>query len=104
MWDKINRKEAFREIRLIIYIVIVVNGIYIQFFTPFYTLCDRTENSCILCGMRQAISKLLMLDFCGAYKSNSGIIIIMVFVCIIFIDLILIIKEGLKYLIYENKK
>ena len=106
MRHKINRKEAFREIRLIIYIVIVINGIYIQFFTPFYTLCDRTEDSCILCGMRQAISKLLMLDFYGAYNSNPGIVVILIFVCIMLIDLVLIIKGGqnFQYLKIRNDK
>ena len=104
MRHKINRKESFREIRLIIYIVIIINGIYIQFFARFYTLCDRTEHSCILCGMRQAISKLLMLDFYGAYNSNTGIIVILVFVCIMLIDLVLIIKCALKFLISKDKK
>ena len=93
MGHKMDRRKAFNEIRLIVYAVIVANGIFIQYFNSFHTLCERGQNSCMACGMRQAISRLLMLDFYGAYKSNHGIIVIIFFACVMIIDIGVMIKN-----------
>ncbi len=93
MGHKTNKREAFNEIRLIVYAVIVVNGIYIQYFAPFHTLCELEQNSCLMCGMRQAINLLLLLDFYGAYRSNHGIIVIIIFACVMIIDVVFIFKN-----------
>lgn len=93
---KIDKKSAFNEVRIIIYFVIMINGVYIQYFAPFHTLCEKAQNSCIMCGMRHAINYLFTLNLRKAYESNPGIIVIIALTIIIIMDVLFILKHFRK--------
>lgn len=84
------KKQAFKETRLIVYIVLLINGLIFYNLKPFQYLCDDGAIKCSMCGMRKAIDKLLTFDLYGAYLSNHYIVLVVIFFLIAIIDVIFI--------------
>lgn len=75
-----NYKQiALENVRITIYVVIIVNGLFIQYIAPFHYLCDYDGYSCLMCGMRYAVDEVLKGNFSNAYQSNPIIIVLIVF-------------------------
>jgi hypothetical protein len=91
--------RAFREVRLIIYIVLFGNGIFVQYFSPMHYLCDYDGYYCSMCGMRKAIDSLISLEYIEAYESNPYIILVVLIGIVISIDTIYILTKW-----YSEKK
>ena len=75
--------QSFIEARIILYIVLVINFVVVYKLSPFNSLCDEGMNACLMCGMRNAVDRIIAFDFLGAYNSNKYIVIILL--CFIFI-------------------
>ena len=75
--------QSFIEARIILYVVLVINFVVVYKISPFNSLCDEGTNHCLMCGMRNAVDKLIALDFSGAYNSNEYIVIVLL--CFVFI-------------------
>lgn len=80
------KKTGFESVRIIIYAVLILNGLFVQYIAPFHYLCDYEGYSCPLCGMRTAIDLLLALDWNGAVESNPLVIAIAIVFCLMLID------------------
>lgn len=76
MWNKELYRNAFRSARFCIYGILLLNGIFIQWFAPFHYLCDFSEKKCFACGMRTAVDLSLQGRFAEAYASNHLILVI----------------------------
>ncbi len=81
--ENIYKWKWFNEARLILYLVLITNFIIVYKYKPIASLCDNDNKYCSLCGMRNAVDKLMTLDFLGAYNSNKYIFIVLL--CFIFI-------------------
>ena len=90
------KRRAFQEVRLIIYAVLIGNGIFVQYFSPLHYMCDYEGYSCSMCGMRTAIDCLTKLQFREAFESNRHIIILLIIGLLMLLDSVLIIKEWSK--------
>lgn len=87
------KKQAFKETRLIVYIVLFLNGLIVYKLKPFQCLCDDSAIKCSMCGMRKAIDELLTFDFHGAYLSNHYIVLILIYFFVSIVDIIFILKN-----------
>ena len=85
--------RAFQEVRLIIYAVLIGNGIFVQYLSSMHYLCDYDGYSCSMCGMRTAINYVTSFQLKKACESNPYIVVLMVIGLLILIDSILIIKK-----------
>ena len=90
---------VFQEVRLILYAVIIGNGILVQYLFDLHYMCDYEGYTCSMCGMRTAIDYITKLQFKEAFKSNSYIIILFFFGLLMLLDSASIIKK-----MYKNYK
>ena len=75
-----NYKQiAFENVRMILYAVVIINGLFIQYIAPFHYLCDYDNYSCIMCGMRYAVDEMMKGHIFDAYQSNHFIIVLLGF-------------------------
>lgn len=91
------KKRAFKETRLIVYIVLLINGLVIYKLKLFQYLCDDGTTKCWACGMRKAIHKLVTLDFYGAYLSNHYIVLVVIFFFIAIVDIVFIFINNVSH-------
>ena len=80
------KNKVFREVRLLIYIVIVLNALLIQYVLPLDYRCNYKGYSCPMCGMRTAIDSAFNLDFKSAINSNPYFVLVLVAVIVMFVD------------------
>ena len=78
MKDKGVILESIRSVRWNLYLIFLANTVFIQFFAPFQYACDFTEERCITCGLRTAVSLFLQGRFAEAYQSNKLIVVIVI--------------------------
>lgn len=97
------KRRVFQEVRINIYIAIIINGLLIQFINPFHFLCDNESISCMFCGMRTAINLIIAGEINLAYKSNRLIILIIVIAVIMVLDIIHILYFRIKMNMLKNK-
>lgn len=90
------KRIAFENVRIIIYVVVIVNGLFIQYIAPFHYLCDYDGYSCFMCGMRYAVDEVLKGNFSNAYQSNPIIVVLIVFLLFSLGDTIYILCKRLK--------
>lgn len=90
------KKRAFEDVRITIYITLIVNGLFIQYIAPFHYLCDYNNYSCVLCGMRYAIDSILDGNFTEAYQSNKLIVLVIFLLAIFLFDTLKIIFNRRK--------
>lgn len=86
MSDMSLKKDAIESVRLTVYGVLVINGIFIQYFAPFHYICDYNEQPCVMCGMRTAVNLWLSGNFSAAIESNPLILLIAVIALLIAVD------------------
>ncbi len=84
MSDMSWKKDAVESVRLTVYGVLVINGIFIQYFAPFHYICDYNEQTCVMCGMRTAVNLWLSGDFSAAIESNP-LILLIAFIALVMI-------------------
>ena len=84
-----NYKQiAFENVRMILYAVVIINGLFIQYIAPFHYLCDYDNHSCIMCGMRYAVDEMMKGHIFDAYQSNHFIIVLLGFLFFFLCDTI----------------
>ncbi|MBU9746959.1 DUF2752 domain-containing protein [Diplocloster agilis] len=91
------KKEVFETVRLVVYLVLFINGLFVQFLSPLHYLCDDyKEHICPMCGMRHAVNDILRLDFRSAYQSNPMVVWLMLVIVMMFVDTVFILYHKLK--------
>ena len=101
------KKNVFREVRLLTYIVMILNFLLVQYVLPLDYRCNYTDYSCPMCGMRTAIDFAFNLNFKNALNSNPYFILVLISVVLIFIDVICILyhyKNKTLNIVYDVKK
>lgn len=96
MQIKNYKRIAFENVRIIIYVVVIVNGLFIQYIAPFHYLCDYDGYSCLMCGMRYAVDEVLKGNFFNAYQSNPLIVALLILLLFFVGDTIYILCKRLK--------
>ena len=86
MEKTINKRNEFQKVRLIVYGTIILVALYIQYYAQYPYLCDSSEYSCPMCGMRTAIDSAFNLDFKSAINSNPYFVLVLVAVIVMFVD------------------
>lgn len=64
---KILNDNEFQNARLIIYVILLVEFLYLAYFTNFQCI------GCPLCGMTRAVKNLLLLNFAKALEYNRTV-------------------------------
>lgn len=90
------KHRAFQETKLILYAVLLGNGIFVQFLSPTRYLCDYEGYRCPMCGMRTAVAYIAKFQFKEAYESNHYIFIVIICVFLMLIDSLLILRDWHK--------
>ena len=94
--DQCWKKKVFESVRITLYAILILNGVFIQYFAKFRYLCNYQGYSCPLCGMRTAIDCLLSCDFSGAIESNYLVVIVIGLIFFIIIDTISIVYRRIQ--------
>lgn len=90
------KRKVFREVRILIYVVIVANALLVQYILPLDYQCNYNSNSCPMCGMRTAIDYMIQLDFQNAVSSNPYFLAAMVVGVLMLIDTVNILYKFRK--------
>lgn len=80
--------EAIQSAKWNLYIILLANGIFIQFFAPFRYKCNFTEEQCLTCGLRTAVNLFLHGHFLEAYQANKLIVVIVIGRIIMAVDVL----------------
>ena len=99
------KRKAFQEVRLVVYAAFVLNCVLVQYILPTKYLCDYTEQTCPMCGMRTAVDYITKLRFKDAYEANQYIVVLLIIGLIVLIDSIVMIrkwKESKQRIILSN--
>ena len=99
MSDSSWRKHAVESVRLTVYSVLIINGVFIQYFAPFHYICDYSKQPCLMCGMRTAVDLWLSGKFEDAIESNPLILALVVAVFVMVADTVFILRGR-----YRRKK
>lgn len=95
MRDKGLILDSIRSAKWNLYIIFLVNIIFIQFFAPFQYKCNFTEEKCITCGLRTAVDLFLHGHFTEAYQSNKLIVILAAIFTIILADIVMYLRKHI---------
>ena len=96
MNDRAVLSEAVRSVRWTIYLVLLLNGIYIQWFAPFRYACSITGEECITCGLRTAVNLFLQGRFAESLASSKLIVVIGIGIFVMAVDVL--------YYLYQRYK
>lgn len=91
---KILNDNEFQNARLIIYIILLVEFLYLAYFNNFKCI------DCPLCGMTRAVKSLLILNFERALEYNQVVWIFFIIIPLIVLDVINILYK--KIIIKKN--
>ena len=95
MLSREEKIRAFESVRIIIYLVMIGNGLLIQYVLPFHYLCDLQNYSCAMCGMRHAVNYMLRFQFTDAYRANHYIVGLVIMLCLMICDMIHILYKRI---------
>lgn len=95
MKDKGVILESIRSVRWNLCLIFLANTVFIQFFAPFQYACDFTEERCITCGLRTAVSLFLQGHFIEAYQSNKLIVILVMVFTIMPADVVMHLRKQI---------
>ena len=95
MKDKGVILESIRSVRWNLCLIFLANTVFIQFFAPFQYACDFTEERCITCGLRTAVSLFLQGHFIEAYQSNKLIVILVMVFTIMLADVVMHLRKQI---------
>lgn len=87
MRDRDIKKSSFRSARFIFYIILFVNGFFIQYFAPFQYKCNYDDKKCFACGLRTAINLVLQGNYKEAFYENKLIILIIIICAFMLMDI-----------------
>lgn len=93
LYKSLNDNE-FQNARLIIYIILLVEFLYLAYFNNFKCI------GCPLCGMTRAVKSLLILNFERALEYNQAVWIFFIIIPLIVLDVINILYK--KIIIKKN--
>lgn len=79
---KIFNNEEFQNARLIIYVILLIEYLYLAYFSNFKCI------GCPLCGMTRAVKSLLILNFTKAFEYNPQVWIFCIIIPLIVLDII----------------
>ena len=99
MSDSSWRKHAVESVRLTVYSVLIINGVFIQYFAPFHYICDYSNQPSLMCGMTTAVDLWLSGKFEDAIESNPLILALVVAVFVMVADTVFILRGR-----YRRKK
>ena len=80
---------SVQSVKWNLYAIILLNGIYFQYFAPFQYRCNFTDEKCFACGLRTAVDLFLQGKFSAAYQSNKLIIVLVIAAAVMAVDVLL---------------
>ena len=89
MRDSSIIRASVQSVKWNLYAIILLNGIYIQYFAPFQYKCNFTDEKCFACGLRTAVDLFLQGKFSAAYQSNKLIVVLVLAAAVMAVDVLL---------------